>query len=127
MAADGRQALGLAGEELACAELARRGYVILARRYRTRLGEIDIVAREAGAIVFVEVKARSSAAYGEGAEAVGWRKQQRLTTMALVYLSRHGLTEAPCRFDVVSIRQETGGPPVVRVVRGAFEAAGRGW
>jgi hypothetical protein len=56
---DARQSLGHAGEDAACAELRRRGYTIVARRYRTRAGEIDIVARDGRTLVFVEVKARS--------------------------------------------------------------------
>ena len=70
VAKDGRQSLGKLGEDLACAELSRRGYELLDRRYRTRFGEIDIVARHQGVIVFVEVKARGSAVFGDGAGAV---------------------------------------------------------
>ena len=58
MSSDKRQELGKSGENLACAELERRGYAILERRYRTRFGEIDIIASDHGTIVFVEVKAR---------------------------------------------------------------------
>ena len=62
-----RIALGKTGEDLACAELTRRGYAILARRYRTRRGEIDIIARDGPTIVFVEVKAREGHEFGEAA------------------------------------------------------------
>jgi putative endonuclease len=65
-----RQSTGRLGEDLACRELARRGYAVLARRYRTRHGEIDIVARHAGTIVFVEVKARHGGKFGDPADAV---------------------------------------------------------
>ena len=64
MLRDPRQSLGELGEKLACTELTRRGYAILARRYRTPLGEIDIVAEHVGTQVFVEVKARSGIAFG---------------------------------------------------------------
>ena len=70
MAGDHRQELGKFGETRACEELARRGYAVLARRYRTRAGEIDIVARDGPTIVFVEVKARTSERFGGGAAAI---------------------------------------------------------
>ena len=63
-------ALGKTGEDLACAELERRGYAILARRYRRRGGEFDIIARDGATLVFVEVKAREGREFGDGAEAV---------------------------------------------------------
>jgi len=81
MTPDRRQTLGLHGEDLACAELRRRGYAILERRYRTRHGEIDIVAREGEVVVFVEVKTRAGDRFGDGAAAVtGW-KQRRIVLM----------------------------------------------
>ena len=118
---DNRQALGISGENLACDELRHRGYAILERRYRTRFGEIDIIAREGKTIVFVEVKARLSDDFGGAAAAVtGW-KQRRIAAMAVDYLSRHRLHECPCRFDVVAIRLESGAP-VVDVFQNAFDA-----
>ena len=107
-----RQRLGERGETLACEELQRRGYAVLARRYRTRFGEIDIIASDAGAIVFVEVKARMSGTFGDPAEAVTSQKQRRLTAMAEDYLSRHHLTERPCRFDVVAVEADSPSPAI---------------
>jgi putative endonuclease len=98
-----RQAFGKSGENLAVEELERRGYAILDRRYRTRQGEIDIVAQDGETIVFVEVKARTTAERGTAAEAVTPAKQRRLLSMAVDYLSRKGLTQRACRFDVVAI------------------------
>src|SRR5262245_61878797 len=100
---DKRQSLGKLGEELACTELERCGYAILARRYRSRFGEIDIVARHEETIVFVEVKARDGNEFGGGAAAVTPWKQRRIAQMALDYLSRYNLHDQPCRFDVVTI------------------------
>lgn len=100
---DPRQTLGLAGEEAASAELVRRGYEILARRYRTRAGEVDLVARDGATIVFVEVKTRAGDAYGGGAAAVTWQKRQRLARVAVEFLARSGQSNAPCRFDVVVV------------------------
>ena len=122
MSDDARQILGKLGEDLACAELARRGYAILDRRYRTKFGEIDIVAREGEVTVFIEVKTRVGDHFGGGADALtGW-KQQRLTQMAVDYLARHRLHDRPCRFDVVAIDIEDG-QPRIQVYAHAFDAA----
>jgi putative endonuclease len=117
-----RIALGKTGEDLACEELTRRGYAILARRYRTRRGEIDIIARDGPTIVFVEVKAREGHEFGEAAEAVTRLKRHRITQLALDYIMRHRLSDCPYRFDVVSIHFEAG-VPVVELFQNAFDAA----
>ena len=118
-----RQSLGILGEDLACRELRRRGYEILERRYRTRFGEIDIVAREGGYTVFVEVKTREGDEFGDGAEAVTEWKQRRVVQMAIDYMARNGLYERPCRFDVVVVNMASGAPDV-EVYPHAFDAAG---
>lgn len=120
MGDDHRQVLGKSGEDVACHELRRRGYAILERRYRTRLGEIDIVARDGPTTVFVEVKTRGGDDYGGGAEAVTPWKQRRIARMALDYASRHQLLDSPCRFDVVTV-DLVGGTPRVEVYPHAFE------
>ena len=121
MKTDNRQSLGQSGEDLACSELGRRGYAILARRYRSRFGEIDIVAQSKQTIVFVEVKTRAGDDYGGGAAAVTPWKQRRIVQMAVDYLSRHALHDQPCRFDVVTVDMKESGPSVV-VYEHAFEA-----
>jgi putative endonuclease len=121
MAQDPRQFFGKMGEDLACAELSRRGYAILARRYRTRFGEIDIVARQGDTTVFVEVKARAGGEFGGGAAAVTAWKQRRITSMAIDYLSRHDLHNRPSRFDVVTIDMRDG-EARVEVYPHAFES-----
>jgi putative endonuclease len=118
---DNRQEIGISGENLACDELRRRGYAILERRYRTRFGEIDIVAREGKTIVFVEVKARLTDDFGGAAAAVTGRKQRRIAAMAVDYLARHRLQECPCRFDVVAIDYDPAGPRVT-VYPSAFDS-----
>ena len=121
MTRDPRQALGISGEDLACAELQRRGYDVLERRYRTRSGEIDIIARDGHTIVFVEVKTRLSDDFGGAAAAVtGW-KQRRVAAMAVDYLARRRLHDCPCRFDVVAIDVGTAGA-CVTVYPNAFDA-----
>jgi putative endonuclease len=114
-----RVALGKIGEDLAVAELQRRGYAIIARRYRGRRGELDIIARDHETMVFVEVKARASRRFGAPSEAVTWEKQQRIIALALDYTARHRLTAASCRFDVVSVQFDAGGP-VIEVFQNAF-------
>src|SRR6476660_8190974 len=101
-----RIALGKTGEDLACHELERRGYAIVARRYRRRGGELDIVARDGDTMVFVEVKARIGRRFGEGVEAVTAVKRRRIVQLALDYVARHHLADCPCRFDVVSIHMD---------------------
>src|SRR6266542_890302 len=107
-----RVSLGKTGEDLACEELERRGYAIVARRYRRRGGELDIIARDGETLVFVEVKSRHDHAFGNGADAVGWLKQRRMVRLALDYMARSHLTNCPCRFDVVSIHYDDGRPVI---------------
>ena len=118
---DARIALGKTGEDLACAELEKRGYEIIARRYRQRSGEIDIVALDGETTVFVEVKARDSREFGDAAEAVTAQKQRRIVRLAEEYLVRHHLANRPCRFDVVAIHFDEGRPEIV-VYQNAFDA-----
>jgi putative endonuclease len=114
-----RQQLGESGEEIACRELGARGYAIVARRYRTRYGEIDIVARHGDVLVFVEVKARVGDAFGTGAEAVTGYKRRRVAQMAADFLVRRRLQDRPCRFDVVSIAVGEAGSRI-EVIPGAW-------
>lgn len=116
-----RQALGILGETLGVAELERRGYAILARRYRAPQGEIDIVAKDGDTIVFVEVKVKETAEFGTAADAVTVRKQRKVVSVAVDYLARHRLTRSPCRFDVVAI-DGSGDQAVLTYYRAAFSA-----
>jgi putative endonuclease len=118
-----RVAFGEAGEDLACRELQRRGYAILARRWRQRGGEIDVIARDGATVVFIEVKARGGRWFGAAAEAVTMTKQRRLVRLGQQYLARSGRTGCPCRFDVVSIHVEDGRPRV-DIFQNAFDAGG---
>jgi putative endonuclease len=118
-----RVILGKTGEDLACRELERRGYAILARRYRRRGGELDIVARDGKTVVFVEVKTRDGREFGDGVDAVTVLKRHRMVQLANDYLARHRLSDRPCRFDVVSIQMEAGAPEII-VYPHAFTADG---
>jgi len=118
-----RVILGEIGENLACDELQRRGYAIVARRYRRRGGEIDIVATDGPTVVFVEVKTRAGVEFGGGADAITWTKRRRMTAIATDFLIRHGLAGRPCRFDVVAIGFDDDRPAIV-VYTNAFNSTG---
>jgi putative endonuclease len=118
-----RVALGKTGEDLACGELERRGYAIIARRHRCRGGELDVIARDGATLVFVEVKARNGHGFGDAATAVTWQKRRRIVRLAGEYVMQHHLNDCPCRFDVVSIQFDAG-RPVIEVFQNAFPAVG---
>lgn len=115
-----RVELGRHGEDLAGAVLTNRGYAILARRYRTRHGEIDIIARHREAIVFVEVKARRWEQCGAPVEAITPAKRRRIAVVATDYLADRGWLDVACRFDVVSVWFDADGGTRVEVLEGAF-------
>ena len=98
--------------------LVGHGLEILARNYRTRIGEVDLIARDGRTVVFVEVRLRSSARFGDAAASVDGRKQSRIVAAARHYLS-HLKVEPFCRFDVVTL---DGGKTAW--LRGAFDATG---
>ncbi len=115
--------LGPRGEEAAARHLESLGFRILERRFRTKAGEIDLVAEEGGALVFVEVKSRSSLGFGRPSEAVDGRKQARLRRAAEAYLQRCSALERPCRFDVVEVLRLPGGELCCHLIRDAFDAS----
>lgn len=94
--------LGRWGEAEAAKYLRRRGYQVLAANYRTRFGEIDLIASKGGYLVFVEVKLRKDDSHGAAMEFVDARKQHRLKTTASIYLAQHE-TQLQPRFDVIEI------------------------
>ena len=106
---------GARAEDL-CAELLRAaGLRVLARNWRCRLGEIDLIAEEEGTLVFAEVRLRSAGGFGGAAESVTAAKRSRLLAAARLYLA--GKPEAACRFDVFLVEGE---PRQVRWIRDAF-------
>jgi putative endonuclease len=116
--------LGDRGERAAARYLRRRGLRVLYRGFRTRLGEIDLIARDGDTLVFVEVKARRQ---GVPAEAVTPEKQRRITLAALYFLRKYGLLDIRSRFDVVAIVwPDERGKPLIEHFPNAFEAVGRG-
>jgi putative endonuclease len=121
---DNRRALGTAGESAAASQLERLGYRIVEKNVRCRLGEIDIVAIDAGVIVFVEVKSNRGNRYGAPEEMVTPFKQRRLTRLAAWYLQRRCWLSRPARFDVVAVDWDAAGLACVRHIRDAFPATG---
>jgi putative endonuclease len=96
--------IGARAEELACRHLQDHGLRLVTRNYRCRHGEIDLVMLDGSTIAFIEVRFRSRTDFGSGAQSIDARKRARLRRSAEHYLQRHASLLAPCRFDVVSIR-----------------------
>jgi putative endonuclease len=120
----GSQAFGKAGESEAERYLRRKGYRILARNDRSLCGELDLVAQMADALVFIEVKARRTSAFGGAAYSVNGRKQARLVRLAAQYLAHHRLRNQCCRFDVVLCKGGTTKPAEIEHIENAFEVPG---
>lgn len=114
-----RQDTGAWGEEVATQTALGAGARIVARNVRFRQGEIDLIFRLRGVLVFAEVKTRRASRYGSGLEAVTVRKQRRIVSAARIYAlkNRINLSETRCRFDVFEVRPG----PEVRWVENAFE------
>ena len=97
------KAVGDDYEDQAVAWLLQRGWQLLARNFRSRTGEIDIIAMDGEQLVFLEVRARRHPGFSGAAASVDWRKQQRLVKTAQGFLQRHPqLANQPCRFDVIA-------------------------
>ncbi len=111
----GRQRLGARGEDLAARHYAADGYRVVARNWRCRDGELDLVLRRADTLVFAEVKTRTSDRFGHPAEAVTPAKQRRIRRLAQRYLAESGERAPVLRFDVVAV---LGGR--VDVIEGCF-------
>lgn len=96
---------GAWGEERAARFLKRKKYRIIARNYTSRFGEIDLIARDKDAVVFVEVKTRAGSAYGRPGEAVDHAKQQKMIKTAMRYIQENELNKQDVgyRFDIVEI------------------------
>lgn len=121
---DERQLLGAEGERAAEKFLRRQRYTIVQRNYRCPAGEVDLVALDKGAVVFIEVKTRTQPGFGSPLEAVDRRKQRQIQRAAQYYLSEHRLHDRDARFDVVGVRWENGRVQC-ELVKNAFDAAQR--
>ncbi|HIE32720.1 MAG TPA: YraN family protein [Thermodesulfobacteriaceae bacterium] len=118
-----RQALGKEAEALVERYLKLKGYRILARNWRTRLGEIDLIAERGDTLVFIEVKARRKLTHGLPEEAVNPAKQKKLLTLARTYLSSYAGRAKRVRFDVIAL-DFSGKKPCIRHLEGVIEDGG---
>ena len=124
MTGHSNQTTGAKGEELAAAHLVRNGYSILEHNFRSKGGEVDIVAKDRdGCIVFVEVKARRNLAYGLPQLAVTQRKQRQISKGALSWLSRNRLHDHAARFDVIAVLLHDGVAHQLEHIVNAFDLA----
>ena len=119
---DDRGRVGDLGESVAVKALKKAGYKIVDLNYRCKLGEIDVIAREGGALVFVEVKARRSDRFGDPKTAVTLKKQRKVSMVALEYLKHKGTSNEKARFDVVAVKLRSSQPDV-EIIRNAFDLA----
>ena len=121
-----RTRFGSAGEDLAAVYLERKGYRILDRNARTRVGELDLVCRRGRLLIFVEVKTRTSAAFGHPEESVTRAKQRHLIHAAHAYIASHpAFRTAPFQIDVIAITQRFGAEPeIVHIPSAVGECTG---
>lgn len=112
--------LGRIGEELALKRIKGLGYKKVAQNYRCALGEVDLIAKDGDALVFIEIKTRRGPSMARAKEAVDGRKRRKLSQLAQAYMKLHGLQDARARFDVVTVCLDQG-PPQVEVIRNAFD------
>jgi putative endonuclease len=115
-----RIGLGRSGEEIAVRYLQHRRWIVLERGFRMLRGEIDIIARDKGTLVFLEVKTRRGLGFGPPAAAVTPFKQRQIRRIAQAYLSRKGLAGAYCRFDVIALVVDGEGSVRLEHVKDAF-------
>lgn len=117
------QIFGKNNESLAAIYLQRQGYIIIEQNYRTRMGEIDIIAKDNETIAFVEVKSRSSAAFGGPKHAITLQKKRKISKVALQYLKSTHQSNVRARFDVVAIFSNSG-QDTIELIKNAFELTG---
>lgn len=125
---DVRRKRGQAGEDLAVRYLESQGLKLVERNYRTRQGEIDVIAEEGPFLVFVEVKSRTSEDYERPAQSVTRAKRKKLSEMAVQYVSTHNIGDRPCRFDILEVLlDENRRPRRFNLIRNAFELSRSVW
>ena len=119
---DTKRARGIRGEDLAVTYLKKKGYKIIERNYRCQWGEIDLIARDKGTLIFVEIKSRSSTGFGLPQDAVDHFKQKKLIQAAKAYMAEHHVQETiPARFDVVAVNFTPSGSEI-ELIKDAFQA-----
>lgn len=116
--------LGARGEAMACNFLVKKGYQIVEKNYRCRLGEMDVIAKKGNRLSFIEIKSRSGHQFGEPQDAVDARKQAKLMKIASWYLKEKKLGDTPVSFDVIAVMWKKSDIPEIRLIEHAFEMAG---
>ena len=117
-----RQQFGKKSESLALSCLKKHGYKIIEQNYRNKIGEIDIIAKDKGTLVFVEVKARKTHVFGNPKWAVTPKKQRKISMVALYYLKDTKQTHVKARFDVVALSSGKDNSQI-EIIKNAFELA----
>lgn len=112
---------GKKGEDIAVSYLKKQGYKIIERNYKTKLGEIDIIASDKGVVAFIEVRSNNSGKFGSPLETINRDKELKITRPALMYIKRHKLEDSPCRFDIVSVKAVDSVCPEIELIRDAFD------
>lgn len=123
---DPRHQFGQASEMQAEQFLLAKGYRILDRNVRTPLGELDLVAEDQGVVVFVEVKGRTTEAFGGALLAVNHRKRVKLTKLAALYLAQRHWSDKACRFDVVLVQGRSSDQGQIEHLQNAFDVGEQG-
>lgn len=116
-----RLSLGDRGEVAACGFLKEKGYKILDKNYKCKIGEIDVVAKREGRLAFIEVKTRTGPRFGMPQEAVDRKKQEKIFKLAQWYMKEKKLEKIPVAFDVVAVLWAEGKAPEVRLIMDAYE------
>ncbi len=112
---------GREGESAAIAFLKKKGYRILEKNFRSKVGEIDIIAEQAGVIVFIEVKARSDHKFGHPFDALTPIKQKKIVQTAQSFLVRKRIADKPMRFDVVALTSDPSDSWEIELLENAFQ------
>ena len=117
-----RLALGKLGEDLALKQIKKMGYKCITRNYKCPLGEIDIIAKQKGYLVFLEIKTRRNRDTGYAKEAVTRRKMTQISKAALAYMKENDCCDVKSRFDVVAVNIKQGKPDI-EIIQNAFDLA----
>ena len=118
---DKRLQFGREGESAALTFLKKKGYRILEKNFRTKVGEIDIIAEQDGVIVFIEVKARASHEFGHPITAITPAKQKKIIQTAKSFLARKRISDKPMRFDVVALTSDASDSWQIELLENAFQ------
>ena len=116
-----RLQFGREGESAALTFLKKKGYRILEKNFRSKVGEIDIIAEQGGVIVFIEVKARAGHEFGHPFMAITPAKQRKIIQTAKSFLARKRISDRPMRFDVVALTSDTPGSWKIELLENAFQ------